>query len=133
MSHELEKRQLARMKLKQTNRVFNREIKIEQQKQTQDENGIHSKQWVPFLSVWASVQNLYGREYFTARQVNAQDTTKFIIRWMPGVEITEDMRILFEGKVYNIDAVDNIQYRNKLIEIKAIEESLKRGDMHGVD
>jgi len=31
------------------------------------------------------------------------------------------MQILFQGKSYNITAIDNIKYRNKYIEIQAME------------
>lgn len=128
--NEMDRLQTARSKLRQTNRVYNRYITIEKQENVQDENGVFNKGWMPFIHVWANMQNLHGREYFTARQVNAQDTTKFIIRWMPGIEITEDMRIRFENKIYDINSIDNIRYQNEVIEIKAIEQGLKRGGNH---
>ncbi len=65
------------------------------------------------------VSNLYGREYFQATAVQAEKTVKFTIRFIK--DITESMRILFRDKQYNITSIDNIKYRNRYMEIKALE------------
>ncbi|WP_431188446.1 phage head closure protein [Caloranaerobacter azorensis] len=70
-------------------------------------------------TVWARVSNLYGKEYFAAAAVQAENTIKFLIRYTDGIDT--DMRILFKGKQYNITSIDNIKYANKFIEIKATE------------
>jgi len=35
--------------------------------------------------------------------------------------IDQTMKILFQGKSYNINAIDNIKYKNRYIEIQASE------------
>nr|WP_243124107.1 phage head closure protein [Clostridium tyrobutyricum] len=65
------------------------------------------------------MENLHGREYFEAAAVQAENTVKFTIRYTD--EIDTSMRILFKGSQYNINSIDNIKYRNKFIEIKAME------------
>lgn len=84
-----------------------------------NENGFEVETWVAFKTLWAAVTNLHGREYFAAAAVKAENTVKFTIRYTD--EIDTDMRILFNGKQYNINAIDNIKYANKYIEIKALE------------
>lgn len=84
-----------------------------------NENGFEVESWVDFKTLWASVTNLHGREYFAAAVVKAENTVKFTIRYIDGIDT--DMRILFKGKQYNINAIDNIKYENKYIEIKVLE------------
>ncbi|WP_333861533.1 phage head closure protein [Clostridium sp.] len=84
-----------------------------------NENGFEEEIWEGYLTVWAGVSNLYGREYFEATAVQAEKTVKFIIRYSSS--ISTDMRILFEDKQYNITSIDNIKYGNRYMEIKALE------------
>ena len=84
-----------------------------------NENGFEDEVWKDYLTVWAAVSNLYGREYFEAAAVQAEKTVKFTVRFIKG--INESMRILFEGKQYNITSIDNIKYRNRYMEIKTLE------------
>lgn len=84
-----------------------------------NENGFEVETWIDFKTLWAAVTNLHGREYFAAATVKAENTVKFTIRYIEG--INESMRILFQEKQYNITSIDNIMYANKFIEIKALE------------
>ncbi|WP_373844767.1 phage head closure protein [Clostridium sp.] len=84
-----------------------------------NENGFEEEIWEGYLTVWAGVSNLYGREFFQAAAVQAEKTVKFTVRYLSGV--STDMRILFRDKQYNITSIDNIKYRNKYMEIKALE------------
>lgn len=84
-----------------------------------NENGFEVETWEEYKTVWAAVSNLSGREYYQAAAVQAEKTVKFTIRYLSS--LTADMRILFEGKQYNITSIDNIKYENKYIEIKSLE------------
>lgn len=86
---------------------------------TINQNGFEVEDWIDIKTVWAAVTNLHGKEYFEAAAVQAEKTVKFIIRFIDGID--ENMRIMFKDKIYNITFIDNIKYRNKLIEIKALE------------
>ena len=48
-----------------------------------------------------------------------ENTVKFTIRYLKNIDTS--MRILFQGKQYNITAIDNIKYKNAYMEIKALE------------
>lgn len=95
--------------------------KITFQKRTTstNENGFEEEVWKDFITCWAKAENLQGREFFAAAVVQAEKTVKFTIRYLS--TIASDMRILFEDKQYNINAIDNIKYKNKYMEIKALE------------
>jgi SPP1 family predicted phage head-tail adaptor len=59
--------------------------------------------WEPVIECWAKVEALNGREYFEAAAIQKEKTIKFIIR--DRKDINEYMRIVFQGKKYNIDAI----------------------------
>ena len=87
-----------------------------------NENGITEENYVDHKEVWASIRNLYGKEFYEAAAVQKEMTVKFIIRATS--DLDESMRILFKGKIYNITSIDNIRYENKYIEIKTLEVGL---------
>lgn len=84
-----------------------------------NENGFEEETWQDYKTIWASISNLFGREFYAASSVNAENTVKFTIRYIDGIDTT--MRILFNNRPYNIIFIDNIKYSNTYIEIKALE------------
>lgn len=84
-----------------------------------NENGFETEEWKEYRVVWAKVSNLSGREYFQAATINKEKIVKFLVRFFEN--ITEDMRIRFDERQYDIVAIDNIKYENKYLEIKGIE------------
>ncbi|WP_394870315.1 phage head closure protein [Clostridium butyricum] len=84
-----------------------------------NENGFETEEWKEYKVVWAKVSNLSGREYFQAATINKEKIVKFLVRFFEN--ITEDMRIRFDERQYDIVAIDNIKYENKYLEIKGIE------------
>ena len=102
--------------------ALNKRITIQELKTNINENGFEIEEWIDFKTVWAGVSNLHGREYFEAAAVQMEKTVKFTIRYL--ADIDTSMRILFKNKAYNIISIDNIKYRNRFIEIKAMEVGL---------
>lgn len=86
---------------------------------TTNENGFEVEDWIDIKIVWASISNLYGKEYFEAAATQSEKTVKFTIRFIAGID--ESMRIMFKGKIYKIIFIDNIKYQNKFLQIKALE------------
>lgn len=86
-----------------------------------DKNGNHVLNWADCYSCAAYVNNLSGKEYWEAAQVNAQTEINFVIRHCSEVAVmdTEHYRILFRGRIYNISFIDNVQYKNKTVKIRA--------------
>lgn len=91
---------------------LNRKITFRQVTITQDpQTGEMIETWADFLSVFARVEPLIGREYFAAQAVQAEDTTKFTMRHRGDIDPT--MRIAFDGKTYNITSIQNIRAANR--------------------
>lgn len=123
---------LDKSQLKKTvNKVYREPIKIQKLgKPTQRHDGMWTTgQWEDWKKVFANVKNLHGAEYFQAGQLNKQETVKFYIRFMNGIsnEVKEEFRIIYRDKIYNIDFIDNINYLNEELEIKAEERVITDG------
>lgn|SRR4030065_1640189 len=86
-------------------------ITIQQPTESQDANLELILTWSTFATVWASIEPLIGREFYAARQVNAELTGKISLRFING--ITAKMRVLYDSKTYNIEAVIDVENRHK--------------------
>lgn len=81
--------------------------------------------WVTFATVRASVEPLQGREYMSASGERAEATTRFRLRYLPGV--TASMRVLFEGRVFVLVSppIDpNMQHRESHLMTVETEEEI---------
>lgn len=105
--------------LNQANRVYDTPIVVEEKRVQQDANGIQREAWAEKYKLLAAAKNQYGTEYEVARQRDNRKTAKFIVPYGPAID--ETMRIRFQGKIYDIDNIDNISYKNAELEIRAIE------------
>lgn len=96
-------------------------ITIQKSKLGMDKAGNHVLTWTYHYTCSAYVNNLSGKEYWEAAQVNAQKDIYFLIRHcseIAGID-TEHYRILFRGQVYNITFLDNVKYQNKIVKLRA--------------
>lgn len=86
-----------------------------------DKNGNHVLDWRDYYSCAAYVNNLSAKEYWAAAQVNAQTDIYFVVRYCSELkDISSDQyRIIFRGQIYNITFVDNVQYENKTLKLRA--------------
>jgi SPP1 family predicted phage head-tail adaptor len=78
-------------------------ITIQKSTPARDSFGAEIEDWTDFAAVWANIEPINGREYFSAKQVNAEITTKIVIRYKE--DITSQMRVLFADKIYEIISV----------------------------
>ena len=58
--------------------------------------------WEDVATVWASLEAMSGREFFASQQAQSEVTQRIRIRYRAGV--TADMRVIHNGKVFNIVA-----------------------------
>ena len=76
-----------------------------------------------FKTVWAKINNLYGKEFIEAQKVEANESKKFIIRYIKDLDMSinpnacKDFIISYKGISYNILYIDNIKEQNKFMEI----------------
>lgn len=80
-------------------------VTIQQGTAAKDEYGEDILTWSTFATVWARVEPLKGDEFLAARQAAAVAMldTRITIRYVSGV--TPEMRVSYDGNLYNIEAV----------------------------
>ena len=67
--------------------------------------------WKEFATVWAAADPLLGKEFFSALTVESKVEIKFNARYINGV--TNDMRIQYNGKTYEILSAINVRELNR--------------------
>jgi SPP1 family predicted phage head-tail adaptor len=77
--------------------------------------------WSDFLTLKAGVEPLQGREYWEAKQLQNEVTTRFRIYYRPG--IISKMRVLYAGKYYDIVSVTDPEEMHRELELLCIETS----------
>lgn len=85
-------------------------IVLQEHISSRDSFGAELKTWSDKSKVWASIEPLSGKEYFAVQQVNAEVNTKITIRYRTGIKPT--MRVLFEGRVFEILSILNTEEKN---------------------
>lgn len=96
-------------------------ITIQKSRTGNDKNGNHTLLWEYYFSCYTYVNNLSGNEYWAAAQVNAQTDLYFVVRYCSEIKEvdSEHYRIIFRDQIYNISFVDNVQYQNKTVKLRA--------------
>lgn len=82
-------------------------------------HGEQSTTWTDFVRAFASVQPLTGREALVSRQETADVSHKVIMRYQAG--ITPAMRVSYNGRFFDVQAVLNIDERNRELHLLCIE------------
>ena len=78
-------------------------VVIQQPNPTTDTFGQPVKGWSTVATIWAAVEPLNGREYFTAQQMNAETKVRIRIRYGSELSsITAAWRVTYGGKTYDI-------------------------------
>lgn len=101
-------------------------IEIQQKTNSQTDTGSISVQWSEFALVRARIIPVSGNEKFQQDQFLNQVTHKIEMRYLKGV--TPQMRILFDGRYFDIEAVIDESERNRMLTIMCLE---KNGDRSG--
>jgi SPP1 family predicted phage head-tail adaptor len=97
-------------------------LTIQQKTITTDAFGGAIETWSDMaVNVWASVEPLSGRELATAQSVYAETTVKITMRYLSSV--IPAMRIVFEGRFYNIQSVVDVDMRHRELIILCSEGS----------
>lgn len=77
-------------------------VTLQRFQQGQDAYGGPVETWEDVATVWASLEAMSGREFFASQQAQSEVTQRIRIRYRAGV--TADMRVIHNGKVFNIVA-----------------------------
>jgi len=103
--------------------TFNKKITIQKYTETRDSDGYPSKQWIDFFSCWAYVNGISNNEFIVANAETAQNIVNFTVRYCKTLENvdTKGYRIVFQGKYYDIQGVDNFEFNNMSLKFRAVE------------
>lgn len=99
-------------------------IVIQQVSEERSASGSVIQTWSDSLRLKAAVEPLQGREYWEGKQLQNEVTTRFRIYYRSG--ITSKMRVLFNGKYYDILSVLDPEERHREIELMCVETSERR-------
>jgi SPP1 family predicted phage head-tail adaptor len=83
--------------------ALDQRVAIQQKSITRDAYGAEVVTWVAVATVWMSAEPISGREYVALRQAQSDVTTRFRMRYRPG--ITTAMRLLWAGQTFNVTEV----------------------------
>ena len=99
---------------------YNKRITIYQLTEREDGGGFKVKTETVILSVYAKVKTTKGFTLITSNTDFEKAYTNFTIRF-PKTEVTRDMLIRYNGKVYSIEYLNNVDEANVELEIQAKE------------
>lgn len=103
--------------------AYNKKIKIQFLSENEtDEIGQPVKEWLTLCEPWAELSTLKGREYYAAAQNNTEKHTVFKIRWSRQLadKLTSEIRLIYNGFIYDIDDIRDIDEKHRQFEIRAI-------------
>jgi len=95
-------------------------LTIQRPDTTEGTGGEELPNYSTFATVWGSIEPLSGSEGLQGRQAGSEVTHRIVIRYYAG--ITSDMRILWNGRYFNLSQPPiNKDERNKEIELMCRE------------
>jgi len=79
---------------------LNKRVTIQRLEKVPDDYGQPVDTWVDVATLWAAIEPLRGREYFSAMSEHAEVTTRIRIRYRDDVDRT--MRVVYGSIVFEI-------------------------------
>ncbi len=90
-------------------------VTLQRREQGEDEAGQPFEDWLPYLSAWAAVYPLRGREIVAADAVASITDVRVILRYRPG--ITPAMRVQHGADTYRIESVIDVKSGRRELEL----------------
>jgi len=87
------------------------------QKLVQVKSGVSTTQWLTAFTRWCKVEPLSGREFWQAAAVNRENEVHFTVRYRN--DVLPAMRMLMDGKLYDITSVLDVDNRHVKLELLA--------------
>lgn len=76
--------------------------------------------WTSILNnAWAKFEPITGREFFSMAQRYSENVVRFTIRYIPGINFTPPMRVLFNNEYYDIKYMKDVSDEHTNLEILA--------------
>lgn len=100
---------------------YNHRIQIFKPNVEHDAEGFPATVDEPVLEAYASVRTTRGYTLIKSGTSFEAATTNFTIRYPPTTRIDRDMVVLFDGRRYEIQYLNNIDYSNVELEMQCRE------------
>jgi SPP1 family predicted phage head-tail adaptor len=110
---------------------LNKRVTFMKQEQTIGELKQRKIELKEYKTVWATVKELRGGEYWDAKRVRPDAVYKITCRYLDNISL--EMQIKYHGRLFDITDVNNINESNEYLEIQVVEHKFTRdGDLYGV-
>lgn len=86
---------------------------------TKDDYGAEVSTWEDFTTVYSSIEPLRGQELFASQQTYNKVISKIRLRYIAGIKT--DMRVNYNGRLFDIEAIINIRELNKELHLVCSE------------
>ena len=86
-----------------------------------DDLGYHLEEWETVATAWAAIEPLKGEEHWQAASVQATTTHRVTMR-PPGVAVHPSNRLVFNGRIFEIEAVLDIEERGRELQLMCVEK-----------
>ena len=99
-------------------------ITLQQRAVAQDATGGQLATWSDVATVWAEVVPLSGRELIAAQAVASETSHQITMRWQPAFanpKTVAAMRVVMNGRCFNINAAINEDERNRALTLLVAE------------
>ena len=99
-------------------------ITLQQRTVAQDPTGGQLAIWTDVATVWAEVVPLSGRELIAAQAVASETSHQITLRWQPAfadAKAVTAMRVVMNGRYFNISAAINEDERNRTLVLLVAE------------
>lgn len=103
---------------------LNRRVSVQQRSSTPGNFGAASETWQEVFPAWARILPLGGRELLFAKQIASESSHQVTIRYRASV--TPRMRIVYQGRVFEIESVNDVEERHEYLELLC-SEGVNRG------
>jgi SPP1 family predicted phage head-tail adaptor len=94
-------------------------VTVQAQSLSQNEYGESIITWVEFAVIWASVEQLSGRDRWALEQIHSPVTTRVLIRPLAG--LLSSMRIVFGDRTLSIESIVLSRKRQDFVEVMCSE------------
>ena len=98
------------------------QISIQSPSTSQTSTGSPTTSWTTFHTCMAAINTVSSREVYQASQFTAQVSHAIKMRWPgPSVAIQGGQQVLFGSRVFKLQAVENVQERNRILILHCLE------------
>lgn len=100
-----------------------KQITVQYEAPTADSAGGYALGWTDLATVWGEITPVSGSKVYIDAHLEGHVTHHVTLRYRGDLAITTDMRLSYNGRVFNIRAVLNTEERNHWSELLVEEGS----------